>query len=56
MNEDVIMDDDSKPKQDEDDLEKYNLDEYDNDDATPCMSNPPCGLAKLILSYSNRTI
>lgn len=35
MDEDVAMDDDTKPKKADDDLEKYNLDDYDEDDTMP---------------------
>jgi hypothetical protein len=45
MDEDIAMNDESKPKKDGDDLEKYNLDSYDDDDAMPGIS---------FLPYSNR--
>lgn len=37
MDEDVAMDDDSKPKKEDEVVEKYNLDSYDDDDAMPGM-------------------
>ena len=35
MDEDVTMEDDSKPKAEEDDLKQYNLDNYDEDESMP---------------------
>lgn len=35
MDEDVTMEDDSKPKTEEDDLKQYNLDNYDEDESMP---------------------
>ena len=35
MDEDVTMEDESKPKTEEDDLKQYNLDNYDEDESMP---------------------